>query len=122
MCIRDSALGADSDGDKPLQDHLEHMGQPLHQWPMPDGFPVTTEAWTTSLLGRWNFASALSHGRIKGTSLPRLPETPADAVSTVFGGGLSQERSESIASKLAKAPDGASTLAACLSAPEFQWK
>ncbi|MBS1715989.1 MAG: DUF1800 domain-containing protein [Armatimonadetes bacterium] len=116
------ALGAETDGDGPLQEHLEKMGQPLHQWPMPDGFPVAAEAWTTSLLGRWNFAAALAHGRIKGTSVPSLPDTPSQTVSAVFGGGLPEDRARAIASKLGQAPDRETCLAACLSTPEFQWR
>jgi uncharacterized protein (DUF1800 family) len=33
------ALHADTDGGKGLQRHLDSMGQPLFQWPMPDGYP-----------------------------------------------------------------------------------
>ncbi|MDQ3815475.1 MAG: DUF1800 domain-containing protein [Armatimonadota bacterium] len=63
------ALNADTDGSIPLQQHLARMGQPLYQWPMPDGYPDKTAAWTGSLLARWNFAFALTAGSIKGTAL-----------------------------------------------------
>ena len=33
------ALAADSDCGANVQKHLTDMGQPLYQWPMPDGFP-----------------------------------------------------------------------------------
>jgi uncharacterized protein (DUF1800 family) len=68
------ALNADTDGDRPLQEHLAHMGQPLYQWPMPDGYPDKTSAWTGSLLARWNFATALATNAISGTrvDLPAL--------------------------------------------------
>ncbi len=62
------ALNADTDGGKPLQEHLTRMGQPLYQWPMPDGYPDRTAAWTGSLLARWNFGLALLSGGIAGTS------------------------------------------------------
>lgn len=116
------ALGAASDGDRPLQSHLDKMGQPLLQWPMPDGFPVSADAWTTSLLARWNFAVALADGSIRGTSLPSVPETPSQAVAAVFGGGLVEERAKEIAAKLAQAPDQKTCLAACLASPDFQWR
>jgi uncharacterized protein (DUF1800 family) len=63
------ATGADSDGGEPLQKHLAAMGQPLYQWPMPDGFPTKTEAWTGSLLPRWNYAMALTANQIGGTQV-----------------------------------------------------
>ncbi len=63
------ALAADTDGGPALQEHLAAMGQPLFQWPMPDGFPWQTSAWTGSLLARWNFALALTAGDIPGTQL-----------------------------------------------------
>ena len=61
--------GADTDGAKPLQEWLDAMGQPLYQWPMPDGYPDHTAAWTGSLLARWNFGLALCSGSIQGTQL-----------------------------------------------------
>jgi uncharacterized protein (DUF1800 family) len=62
-------LAADTDGGVPLQRHLAEMGQPLYQWPMPDGFPEKTSAWTGSLLSRWNFALALTANTIGGTTV-----------------------------------------------------
>lgn len=63
------ALNADTDGGKSLQTQLANMGQPLYQWPMPDGYPDRTAAWTGSLLARWNFALALVHTGIGNTSI-----------------------------------------------------
>lgn len=61
------AVNASTNGEKPLQNYLDQMGQPLYQWPMPDGYPDKTSAWTGSLLGRWNFAMALCSDSIPGT-------------------------------------------------------
>ncbi len=63
------ALSADTDGGNGIQEYLAAMGQPLYQWPMPDGFPSKTSAWTGSLLGRWNFALALTSDHINGTTV-----------------------------------------------------
>lgn len=63
------AVSADTDGGATLQKHLAAMGQPLYQWPMPDGFPEKAAAWTGSLLGRWNFALALTGRQIDGTNV-----------------------------------------------------
>lgn len=108
-------LNADTDGGKPIQEHLDKMGQPLYQWPMPDGYPDKTAAWTGSLLGRWNFALALAHDAIPGTSvrLSELSERSGseEAFGRLFGvatdmpgGGLAQVASARLAS------------------PEFQWR
>ncbi len=61
-------LAADTDGGAGLQVYLAAMGQPLFQWPMPDGFPWAPAAWAGSLLARWNFALALTAGEINGTT------------------------------------------------------
>jgi uncharacterized protein (DUF1800 family) len=105
-----------------LQTHLEHMGQPLYQWPMPDGYPMDTEAWTSSVLSRWNFALDLTHGRVPGVSvdLDRLQRTHQGApIADVLFAGPAPEA-------VAKAADAAPTLAeaaaVCLASPEFQWR
>ena len=90
------ATDADTDGGPALQDHLRRMGHALHEWPMPDGYPVKTEAWSSALLPRWGFAHALGHDAIAGTSIHA--KAPA-AVRPGVGGDLT----------------------AWLASPEFQW-
>lgn len=63
------ATDADTDGGAGIQEHLRGMGQPTHEWPMPDGYPVRTEAWASAMLPRWNFAHALASDAIAGTSI-----------------------------------------------------
>jgi uncharacterized protein (DUF1800 family) len=76
------ALGADTDGGEPLQNHLANMGQPLYQWPMPDGFPEKPSAWSGSILPRWNFALALCSNAIDDTRVDlNAPASAARAVS-----------------------------------------
>lgn len=76
------ALAADTDGGTGVQEHLEKMGQPLYQWPMPDGFPVKASAWTGSLLPRWNFALALASNTIGNTTIDLgLPLKAANATT-----------------------------------------
>ncbi len=78
------ALNADTDGGAGVQEHLRRMGQPLYQWPMPDGYPDRTAAWTGSLLARWNFALDLASGGVNGTSidLPKLLNSTPKAQQT----------------------------------------
>jgi uncharacterized protein (DUF1800 family) len=90
------ACSADTDGGDGLHRHLEAMGQPLFNWPMPDGYPDRTSAWTGSLLARWNFAWALAQGAVPGTSVD------LKRVSVLF-------------------PDAAS-LTLALTDPDFSWR
>lgn len=67
------SLNVETDGGAAFQKRLDDMGQPLFGWPMPDGYPDRASAWTGSVLARWNFAWALCHGGIPGTSLDLEP-------------------------------------------------
>lgn len=102
-----------------LQNHLEKMGQPLHQWPMPDGYPDRTAAWTGSLLERWNFAAALSGNSVAGCDVPDLDKKDAN-LSHAFG----HREGSALASEI-EAAAGSDTdvqLFAWLASPEFQWR
>lgn len=63
------ATGASTDGGQALQQHLKRMGHLNWDWPTPDGYPEQEQAWSSGLLERWNFASALATDRIRGTSV-----------------------------------------------------
>lgn len=121
------ALDAETDGADGVQRHLEQMGQPLYQWPMPDGYPDATEAWTGSLLGRWNFAVELCRNQIRGTRVDvaaltrRMSE--AQAVETVFAEPLESDRIAPVRAAVGrKALDPAMQAALALASPEFQWR
>lgn len=90
------ATDADTDGGGAIQEHLRAMGQPTHEWPMPDGYPIRTESWVSAMLPRWNFAYALAKDTIGGTSI-------RNREPGVVRHGASGD------------------LAAWLAAPEFQW-
>lgn len=139
------ALAADTDGGGNLQKFLGDMGQPLYQWPMPDGFPEKTSAWASSLLPRWNYALALTANKIGGTSVDlQAPLQSANAtldaamtdtlLETVFGRPhdepeLAQTRQQ-ISGHIERARrDGvneptllAETVALLLAGPAYQWK
>lgn len=87
---------ADTDAGPALQSHLRTMGQPAHEWPMPDGYPIRTESWASAMLPRWNFAHALATDAIAGTSIRH--KNPLDVH-----------------------PHAAPDLTAWLASPEFQW-
>lgn len=65
-CLRQ--LNAAVDGPAIAQ-VVRDMGQPLYEWPMPDGFPVDSDAWAGSLLARWNFVVKLAQDRVPGVSV-----------------------------------------------------
>lgn len=112
-------LNATTDGGAGLQAHLDRMGQPLHQWPMPDGYPDKAAAWTGSLLARWNYAIALTTDGISGTRVD--PDTLAKnaAVAHLTMPGRDAARTQTVA-RLSKSPSEEAALA--LMTPEFQWR
>jgi uncharacterized protein (DUF1800 family) len=118
------AVGAETNGLNPIQKHLETMGQPLYQWPMPDGYPVDAIAWTGSLLSRWNFIHDLAEGKIIGTRMSRdrfdgmTPEAIAGSLLGVVEGSETAKR---LAARLPK-NDPLRQGGFCLASPEFQWR
>ncbi len=62
-------LDAETTGGRPLLAALAEMGQPLFQWPTPDGFPDRSAAWSGALLARWKFALALAQNAIPRTRI-----------------------------------------------------
>lgn len=119
------ALYALTDGNRPLQEHLQKMGQPLYQWPLPDGYPHGEEAWKGTLLARWNFAIALCANEIRGTrvDLPalvgKLPATDA-LLQTVFCLPPNAPSLRSLRERLHGTP--AQQAALILASPQFQWR
>lgn len=125
------ALDADTNAGREIQAYLDRMGQPLYQWPMPDGYPDQTAAWTGSLLARWNFAHALAYGAIPRTSV-RLSQlasefdAPRETALMALTLGMTPEDDQTLASRLSKLAYGSDGLklgaALCLASPAFQWR
>lgn len=112
------ALYADTDG-RALGGHLREMGQPLHEWPMPDGYPDRTAAWTGTFLARWNFALALAADRIAGTTV----EWGALDAAWPGGPGAVWEQVTGTPAPSDLGPrETRETVALALSAPEYQWR
>jgi hypothetical protein len=119
------ALNALTNGNRPLQEHLEKMGQPLYQWPLPDGYPHGAEAWKGTLLARWNFAIALCAGEIAGTyvNLRALTNdsTAAEALlQTVFCLPPDEPALRSLRENMRGTLVQQATL--ILASPQFQWR
>ena len=123
------AANADTDGGKGIQTHLKSMGQPLYEWPMPDGYPDTTASWTGSLLARWNFAFALATGKVPGTAFDvrYLAPDGEDAPATESLAGMILARPPDKLADVCSALAGASAAlpeqaALLLASPAFQWR
>lgn len=67
ICASLRVSGAATDGGPALQGHLRRMGQPMYEWPLPDGYPVDQLSWATNMLPRWQFVYDLAHGKIPNT-------------------------------------------------------
>ncbi|MEQ1933046.1 MAG: DUF1800 family protein, partial [Fimbriimonadaceae bacterium] len=98
------SIGAESDCATNLHNHLTAMGQPLYGWPMPDGYPDRTAAWTGSLMARWNFCWQLEKGGIGGTWFKK--DYVKDRESELILGIQTPGKG----------------VAVCLAAPAFQWR
>lgn len=112
------ATGADTDGGTKIRTALDKMGQGAYQWPMPDGYPIRTSAWTGSMLPRWNFAIAFASNQLAGCRVP--PEAFEEPFQTTHG-RRAERRDHSLISQLARVKDE-QRLALCLASPSFQWR
>ncbi|MCC6442580.1 MAG: DUF1800 domain-containing protein [Armatimonadetes bacterium] len=131
-------LAADTDGGEPLLSHLTRMGQPLFEWPMPDGYPDQTSAWTGSLLARWNFAFALSANNIKNTRIDHAayrkflgaeaPEAlPGALIESILNLPAGSEAAMPIRAKMeaftkVRAEALPEMIGLLLASPPFQWR
>ena len=129
-------LDAATNGGRPILGHLARMGQPLFEWPTPDGPPEDPAAWQTGLFARWEFAYQLARNGIEGTEidLRDLLETAGaagpgetlDALSNiVLGTPLRDPARGEILRVLSKETEDevpALLLAGLLASPAFQWR
>jgi len=126
------AVNADTTGEGILP-HLERMGQLPYKWAMPDGYPDRVEAWTPSLLARWNFALELVQGKVKNTRVDTAAlakatgETqPLEVARALSRSVLGQALPEAQLRMLAPGGNGEDAAQQCLAlllaAPQFQWR
>lgn len=106
MCAALRHSGAITDGGSGLQNHLRNLGQPMYEWPMPDGYPTDQLSWTNKVLPRWQFAYDLALGKIENTMVKPDSMPMVDGLKST-GSGLSPERQRALALKL--------------SSPQFQY-
>jgi uncharacterized protein (DUF1800 family) len=147
------ASGAEVNDAMPLARQLQNMGMPLYGMQPPTGYSMKATAWVNSsaLLGRMNFALALTAGKLKGVQVDPAnmnaksrssDEGPADPSATLadlekdlLHGDVSQQTHDTIAARLqdpqisqrrlddpARAPNVAALAGLLLGSPEFQKK
>lgn len=120
------ALNADAVDTFALAERISGLGQPLYGKVEPTGYPNTGEGWasTAGLLGRINFATDLTAGRIPGVK-PNMSrfnfKVPAAVATELLGTTPSAATIESMEKGIEgkeATPSMLATLA--LSSPEFQ--
>jgi uncharacterized protein (DUF1800 family) len=141
------ASGADVTDAMPLARQLQTLGMPLYGMQPPTGYSMKADAWVNSsaLLGRMNFALALTAGKMKGvqvdaarvlgTSSPStdLQQTLAVLETSLLAGDVSKQTHDTITAQLqdpkisrrrlddpARAPNVAALAGLLLGSPEFQ--
>ena len=96
------ASGAEVTDAMPIAHQLQNMGMPLYAAQPPTGYSMKADAWVNSsaLLGRMNFALALTSGKVKGVQVdseklpgPNDPEQTLTALeNTLLSGDVSSRR------------------------------
>jgi uncharacterized protein (DUF1800 family) len=139
--------GAEVSDAMPLARQLQTMGMPLYGMQPPTGYSMKAEAWVNSsaLLGRMNFALALTAGKLKGIQVDSVqvlgnPPSPTDAEGTLtalennlLAGNVSRQTHDTIAAKIndpkinqrklddpARSPNTSAIAGLLLGSPEFQ--
>jgi uncharacterized protein (DUF1800 family) len=143
------ASGAEIEDALPLARQLQALGMPLYGMQPPTGYSTQSNAWVNSsaLLGRMNFALALTSGKMKGVQvdaerLVAASSTPGDALGTLalletrlLAGDVSKQTHETISAQLedprisqrklddaARTPNVNMIAGLLLGSPEFQRK
>jgi len=120
------ALNADVTDSTALAQRIAELGQPLYGKQEPTGYPNTGETWASSvgLLGRMNFATALTSGQISGVKVDNAvlaAGSPGSKPEKLKGVGFSAETMATIEKGSNGTPPAPQTLAALLIAsPDFQ--
>ena len=107
------ASGAEVADAMPIAHQLQNMGMPLYGMQPPTGYSMKADAWVNSsaLLGRMNFALALTAGRLKGTQVDSerlfgsgVPDDPRQTLTalenSLLAGDVSKQTHDVIGAQL----------------------
>lgn len=122
-------LDADVSPQADLYGWLERMGQPIYHCGPPTGFADVARVWigSSALVHRFNFASALVHGKIKGVRLQPLDKSDLDRLIAELLPGRETTRTRALV--VQRLPDrirrntgneSLETLGLLLETPQFQ--
>jgi|HubBroStandDraft_6_1064221.scaffolds.fasta_scaffold01848_6 uncharacterized protein (DUF1800 family) len=138
------ASGAEVTDATAIARQLQTMGMPLYGMQPPTGYSMKADAWVNSsaLLGRMNFALALTSGKIKGVQVdservPLASDDPQQSLAalenSLLAGEVSQQTHDVISARLqdskisrrklddpARAPNIGLIAGLLLGSPEFQ--
>jgi uncharacterized protein (DUF1800 family) len=137
------ASGAEVADAMPIARQLQNMGMPLYGMQPPTGYSMKADAWVNSsaLLGRMNFALALTSGKVKGVQVDSDRSPPANdpqqtlAVleNSLLAGDVSKQTHDVISARLqdskisrrklddpARPPNAGLIAGLLLGSPEFQ--
>src|SRR5580658_1252810 len=137
------ASGAEVADAMPIAHQLQNMGMPLYGMQPPTGYSMKADAWVNSsaLLGRMNFALALTSGKVKGVQVDSDRSPPANdpqqtlAVleNSLLAGDVSKQTHDVISARLqdskisrrklddpARPPNAGLIAGLLLGSPEFQ--
>ena len=139
--------GAEVSDALPLARQLQTLGMPLYGMQPPMGYSMKADAWVNSsaLLGRMNFALALTAGKLKGVQVDPgqmlgASASPADSQGTLtalennlLAGNVSRQTHDTIAAQMndpkisqrqldnpARPPNTSAIAGLLLGSPEFQ--
>jgi uncharacterized protein (DUF1800 family) len=105
------ASGAEVTDAMPLARQLQNMGMPLYGMQPPTGYSMKADAWVNSsaLLGRMNFALALTAGKVKGAQVDServllasndSQQTLAALENSLLAGDVSKQTHDVISARL----------------------
>jgi uncharacterized protein (DUF1800 family) len=97
------ASGAEVTDAMPIARQLQNMGMALYGMQPPTGYSMKADAWVNSsaLLGRMNFALALTSGKVKGVQVPADPQqTLAALENSLLAGDVSKDTHDAISARL----------------------
>ncbi len=101
-----------------LLEYLTRMGHAPFHYPTPDGYPQEAAPWLNTLLWRWNFAVALTEGRLDATVDAAALQQQAGGTDGVMAAALGRLPTEAERQAYQAAGNG---LALLLAAPAFQY-
>jgi uncharacterized protein (DUF1800 family) len=125
--------GAEVSDALPLARQLQTLGMPLYGMQPPTGYSMKADAWVNSsaLLGRMNFALALTAGKFKGiqvdaqqmlgTGPPADPQATLAALENyLLASNVSRQTHDTIAAQMNSQPNTSAIAGLLLGSPEFQ--